>query len=181
MRTRITAILLAFILTAAGTAGAQTFEGENGSMLTALLTGKCRGESIPPAGTDPSENKDSAIVPGVIGFGDEDIAAALQVPDTVRAGEEFEIIVTTSGNGCYSAGETSVILGEKDADVFVYDRTIDVRPGTICTMILKQMPHKARLKFEQKGEAVIRIWGRKKGGDSPSGEPLVIEKRVRVR
>ena len=80
-----------------------------------------------------------------------------------------------------SADETGVVLTDMSADVFVHDMTTATRPGIACTMILKQLPHTATLRFSKSGEATIRVWGREQGGNSPFGKPVVVEKRVRVK
>jgi hypothetical protein len=127
------------------------------------------------------DDRQPARVLGVIGFESEKLSDAVKTPATVEANKDFEITVTTSGNGCFSAGDTGVVLTDTSADVFVYDLTTATRPGIACTMILKQLEHKATLRFTKSGEAVIRVWARKQGGDSPFGEPVVIEKRIMVR
>ncbi len=146
---------------------------QNDADIPALLAESC---------TELPDKKAGAMVPGVIGFDSEDLSDAVKAPETVKANEEFQIMVNTSGNGCFSKGETSVVMGsDMTVDVFVYDFTVATRPGTVCTLILKNFSHTAALKFEKTGEAVIRVWGRKQGGSSPFGEPVVIEKRIRVR
>jgi hypothetical protein len=122
-----------------------------------------------------------AIIPGTLGFDSNDLAQAIEAPPSVKAGENFQITVITSGDGCVSQGDTSVVLGENSADVFVYDQTVATEPGVICTRILKQFRHPATLRFTQKGEAVIRVWGKKQSGDGALGSPTVVEKRVQVR
>ncbi len=128
----------------------------------------------------PDEQKSSRVL-GVITLGEEGTNESISIPATVEANKDFEIIVTTSGDGCVSAADTGVILGEMSADVFVYDFTTANRPGIACTMIFKTLPHKATLRFTKTGEATIRIWGRKQGGDSPFGEPIILIRRITVK
>lgn len=118
----------------------------------------------------------SARLPGQL-TGESD---SLVVPASVKAGSKFEITIKTGGNGCSSMGDTGVVLGEQSADVFVYDLTSATQPGMMCTMIFKQFNHKARLKFSQPGEAVIRVWVRE-AGDSPMGKPVVVERKIIVK
>jgi len=125
----------------------------------------------------PKENSEQARIPGEIGSG----ADAIVAPATVTVNQDFEVTVRTSGNGCVSQGDTGVVLGETSADIFVYDLTTATRAGTMCTMIFKQFEHKATLRFEKKGAAVIRVWARQTDGKSPSGNPVVVERRVLVR
>ncbi len=126
------------------------------------------------------EQKSSRVL-GAITVEGDGANESITVPATVEANKDFEIIVTTSGNGCVSAGDTGVILSESSADIFVYDFTTANRPGIACTMIFKTLPHKATLRFTNKGEATIRVWGRKQGGDSPFGEPVILIRRIMVK
>ncbi|MEP7271735.1 MAG: hypothetical protein ABI882_09530 [Acidobacteriota bacterium] len=105
----------------------------------------------------------------------------ISAPKTVRAGESFQVTVTTSGGGCEKGGDISVILGEAHADLMVFDTTVATRPHVACTMIYKRLAHTATVQFSRTGEAVIRVWGRRVGSDTPSfGSPTVIEHRLRV-
>jgi len=43
-----------------------------------------------------------------------------------------------------------------------------------CTGVIKRLPHTVTLRFERPGEALIRIWGRRIGVDTPPlGAPTV--------
>lgn len=147
----------------------------NDTEISQLLSESCAETS-----NMPDDNKGSRVL-GVVALGDDGTDQSLVVPETIEINKDFEITVTTSGNGCVSAADTGVILGEMSADIFVYDFTSANRPGIACTMIFKTLPHKAILRFTQKGEAIIRIWGRKQGGNSPLGEPVIIVKRITVK
>jgi len=51
-----------------------------------------------------------------------------------------------------------------------------------CTGMIKRPPHTATLRFEKPGEALIQIWGRRIGVDTPPlGAPTVIEHCVMVQ
>lgn len=140
-----------------------------------MLAESCAENEIPPM------DNNAARVPGVISFGTENLDGVVKVPETIEANKDFQITVITSGNGCVNADETGVILNERSADVFVYDLTTATHPGIACTMILKQLPHTATLRFTKPGEATIRVWGREQGGNTPFGKPVVVEKRVMVK
>ena len=143
-----------------------------------LLAEGC-GDYNPP--TENETNQSSSRILGNLGFDLQTAERSISVPSNIQANRDFEITITTSGGGCDGAGDTGVILGEMNADVFVYDFTSANRPGIACTMILKSLSHKATLRFVNRGEAVIRVWGRQQGGDLPFGKPIVIERRVTVR
>jgi hypothetical protein len=120
-----------------------------------------------------------ARVPGILNEGAQN---SVEAPESVAVGEEFEVKITTSGGGCERIGDTSVLLTETSATVLVYDFTAATRPGVACTMIFKQMPHIAKLRFTKPGTATIRIWGRRMGvGAPPEGTPTVVERRVLVK
>lgn len=146
---------------------------------TAKLLAEGCGDYNTPPNNDTSQN--SSRILGFLGSDARSAEQAVTIPSNIRADQDFEITVTTSGNGCVGAADTGVILGEMSADVFVYDFTSANRPGIMCTMIFKTLPHKATLRFAKKGDAVIRIWGRRQGSGSNFSEPIVIEKRVAVR
>lgn len=149
-----------------------------GADTSQLLSEACGGNS---GNTNPPENdsdKSSRIL-GALGF-NSTAEQSISAPASVKANEDFEITVTTSGNGCISAADSSVVLTDDSADVFVYDFTSANRPGVVCTMIFKSLPHKATLRFTKTGKATIRVWGRKQGNDSPLGEPVVIKKQITV-
>jgi hypothetical protein len=67
------------------------------------------------------------------------------------------------------------------ATIFVYDETTATHPGVVCTTILKRLPHVVTLRFDEPGEKLLRIWGRRMGPEAgPLGEPTVIEQRILV-
>lgn len=120
---------------------------------------------------------DSARVPGVL----SSEANPIQIPSTIRANRDFDVTITTGGNGCVKQGDISVIHSGRSADVFVYDLTTATQPGTMCTMIYKEFRHTATLQFTKKGRAAIRVWVRKHTSRSPIGIPVLIEKRLIVK
>ncbi|MGB7070428.1 MAG: hypothetical protein WBD22_13120 [Pyrinomonadaceae bacterium] len=146
------------------------------SCVAAQRAGNTPNKPTIPAATPASDS--GTIVPGAL---DTEDASAVTVPQTAQVDKEFQVSVITSGNGCANKGNTSVVLGEKTADVFIYDSTSANRPGIMCTMIHKTFDHTATIKFPQPGEAVVRIWARKHKADLPMGEPVVIAKTVMIK
>ncbi len=105
----------------------------------------------------------------------------IETPKKIKAGENFEVKILTAGGGCEREGDTSVILDETSASVFVYDFTSATKPGVACTMIFKRLSHTATLNFKKPGEVIIRLWGRRIGSDTPpGGEPMILEKKIMV-
>lgn len=119
---------------------------------------------------------------GVIDFGDDRTRDVVSAPNTVRVHEEFPVKITTYGGGCDREGDNGVIVTRTGATVMVYDFTAATRPDVICTAVIKRLPHTVTLRFERPGEALIRIWGRRIGVDTPPlGAPTVLEHRVMVK
>ncbi len=119
---------------------------------------------------------------GVIDFGDDRTKDVVSAPNTVRVHEDFQVKVTTYGGGCDREGDNGVIITRTGATVMIYDFTAATRPDVICTAVIKRLPHTVTLRFEIPGEALIRIWGRRIGVDTPPlGAPAVIEHRVMVK
>ena len=119
---------------------------------------------------------------GVIDFGDDRTRDVVSAPNTVRVHEEFPVKITTYGGGCDREGDNGVIITRTGATVMVYDFTAATRPDVICTAVIKRLPHTVTLRFERPGEALIRIWGRRIGVDTPPlGAPTVLEHRVMVK
>ncbi|HSE41226.1 MAG TPA: hypothetical protein VLH08_10730, partial [Acidobacteriota bacterium] len=77
--------------------------------------------------------------------------------------------------------ETSVIMEETSASIFVYDFTTATQPGVPCTKIFKRLSHSATLNFKNPGEVTLRLWGRRIGSDTPpGGEPMILEKKITI-
>jgi hypothetical protein len=121
-----------------------------------------------------------ARVPGIIDMNTQS-EFVIETPKSVKAGKNFEVKILTLGGGCEREGDTSVIQGENDAAIFVYDFTTATQPGMACTMELKRLSHTVTLQFKKPGEVIIRLWGRRVGTDTPlGGEPMILEKKIVV-
>jgi hypothetical protein len=135
------------------------------------------------AGITPPEaplREDETRVPGVLA--DPADVSPVQAPASVAAAERFTITITTTGSGCDRLGDTGVLLGEREATIYVYDYTSANRPGVACTMIFKHLKREVPLTFREPGEVVIRVWGRRPTAEGTlGGEPQMVERRVRVR
>jgi hypothetical protein len=118
----------------------------------------------------------------VLGILDESANDAVVAPTTVPAGEDFQVTITTIGSGCEREADSGVIVSENGATVMVYDFTKATHPGVACAMILKHLRHTVTLRFTKRGKALIRVWGRRIGSDTPmAGAPTVLERHVTVR
>lgn len=164
--------IMTLVFAAALAASAQSVQNENAGRLNLLSSGENAIDRKDPR---------SARVLGMLVSDDKQAGDAVSAPASVKAGEEFQVRITTGGNGCVSEGETQLVYSaEKAADLFVYDLTTATGPDVACTMIYKQFTHTATLKFTAPGTAVIRVWARKQSG-APFGEPVVIEKCITVK
>jgi len=155
------------------------------ALALALATGfKNLNSAVAPRASQPQAPARSMPTPEarILGLIDDRANDALIVPRTVSAGEDFQVTMTTIGSGCERAADTGVIVTENSATVMVYDLTVATHPGVACTMVLKRLPHTITLRFTKRGEALIRVWGRRVGPDTPPlGVPTVLEHRVMVK
>lgn len=148
-------------------------------ILSGLLVGI--GGSTERRAAQQSVTPQEALVLGIIDFGAERNKDVLAAPSTARVREDFKITITTFGGGCERAGQTGVVMTASGASVMVYDLTAATHPGVICTAVIKRLPHQVTLRFEKPGEALIRIWGRRVGPETPPlGVPVVLEHPVTV-
>ena len=148
-------------------------------LLLLLVSSQAEGlKSFSSPQTQPLTKQEARVLGNLTSIGDD----VLTAPDTVQAGQEFQITVTTSGGGCERIGDTGVLTTDNSATVMVYDFTSATQPGVACTMIFKRMPHTVPLRFTKPGDAIIRVWGRRIGNDTPpAGGPIILEHRILVK
>jgi hypothetical protein len=104
----------------------------------------------------------------------------LIAPDTVNAGEAFDVITTTIGmNGCWSASGQSW----RTLDHVIEITPHDVYSGAgVCTEILLYLRHTSAVTIEEPGEWLLRVQGRRVRPDRVAfEEAVVVEKSVVVR
>ena len=119
----------------------------------------------------PGEERRPGLILG-FNHGDPQIA----MPDTVQAGTEFTVQVSTYGNGCYRKGETEVVVSGNVATVTPWDY-VDPSAGG-CPDILLTFVHEATVAFPQPGSASVVIVGR--AGGSMGEEPVEVTRGVVV-
>ena len=118
---------------------------------------------------DPSGPRDVARL-GILEFHGES-RNVVTAPDTVEAGEVFDVTVLTYGGGCDRKGETRV----EEIDGSVVITPIDVfaeGEDVVCPSSLRRFEHTARVTFGEPGTGEIRVRGRRVPAD---------EKILRVR
>jgi hypothetical protein len=101
----------------------------------------------------------------------------LTAPESVTAGTEFQVTVTTFGfSGCWTEDGTDVSTGAGQAVIRPYDR---ITEGA-CTQMTVKLPRTVQLRFDQPGTATIVVQGvRDDGDDNP--QPTQIQRTVVVR
>ncbi|HEX2168252.1 MAG TPA: hypothetical protein VHG09_13545, partial [Longimicrobiales bacterium] len=104
----------------------------------------------------------------------------LVAPDTVGAGQAFEIRTNTVGwNGCWrSDGQTVATVGR-----VVVIRPYDSHSGSeVCTDVLLLLAHSSTLVLDEPGEWTLRVDGRQlRMGDDVSEQPISAERTIVVR
>lgn len=105
---------------------------------------------------------------------------SLEAPEAVRVGERFTVTVTTVGlDGCWQPVDEEVTVDGLAASIVPFDR--EEEEGVACTQALVSLDHPVTLSFEQAGEAVIRVDGRRVvGRDQRESDPFVLETTVDV-
>jgi hypothetical protein len=106
---------------------------------------------------------------GVIAFYSDPIV--IEVPDTVRRGQDFTVRVRTYGGGCISQGPTEVEVAGLRATVTPYD--IDSGSG-FCTSELRLFQHAATIRFDRAGDARVVVRGTRQPGDRPVAEERTV-------
>lgn len=119
------------------------------------------------------------IQPGAIVFyGD---SSSVELPDTVRAGESFEVSATTFGSGCTRAAGMRVDVQGVGAVLTPMDSVYTPGPHEACTMELRELSHRAAITISSVGEAGIVIRGITRGpGTAAEGEDVTIRGSVTV-
>jgi hypothetical protein len=119
---------------------------------------------------------------GTSRYGSVDYTApvVLQAPDTVDAGQAFEVRTNTVGpNGCWrSDGQTVGKVGR-----VVVLRPYDSHSGSeVCTEALVYLSHSSTLVLDEPGEWTLRVNGRRlRMGDEVWSEPIWAARSIVVR
>lgn len=84
-------------------------------------------------------------------------SSTLQMPASVQRGVAFTATVTTTGSSsCTRADGAEVTVSGLLAEVTPYDRKAI---GSLCTTDVAQFPRPVTLRFDQAGDAVVRVQG----------------------
>lgn len=111
--------------------------------------------SVPACGS-PLDSNERIVIGFVEGLSTD--SPAIEMPDTVEIGSEFEItIYTTWPNGCARTGGADVRVDGNHATVTPH--TI-VREYATCTQAPQRLTHEATLQFPESGAAEVVVRGR---------------------
>lgn len=146
-------------------------------LVTAMLLGVLTSSTALAQEPRPNAQR----VPGTFALDESTAEPTVVAPETARAGQEFQVTITTIGSGCEEQGDEGVILGNRIANIHVYDFTTATKPGVACTLIFKQFKHTVTLSFAETGTANIRVWGRHTGRYYPGGgTPVTLEVPITI-
>jgi hypothetical protein len=107
---------------------------------------------------------------------------AVTAPDTVEAGVPFTIRVTTIGPSlCWRAAGAEVEQGAARAVVTPFDWTPESEEIG-CADAVTHLPREVRLRFARRGDALLRVEGRRVVGRTLADtERVRVERRIHVR
>lgn len=105
----------------------------------------------------------------------------IQAPDQVVAGEGFTATITTIGaDGCWRSDGATVEVEALTAEITPWDRA-PTTDDEACATVLVALEREVSLRFDEPGQAVIRVFGRKVvNGDLDGAEEEIAEKVVQV-
>lgn len=139
------------------------------SLLAALLLSACS-----PTGADEPEYRRE---PGFLTW--SGVAADVQAPPAVQAGQPFTVRVTTFGSTCRKPAPAEVARAGLRADVSMYVRE---QVGGVCNRALGHLEHDVELVFAERGTALVRIHGREyRSGAGEEHAPLTVERTITVQ
>ena len=105
----------------------------------------------------------------------------LAAPDTVVAGEPFEVTVVTDGGGCHVRADGVEIDASREAvELRPYDIVrVPVSDRAACAAILQFLPRTAVVVLAEPGRRLLRVVGG--SGPNPESNPVVVERVVVVQ
>ncbi len=117
-----------------------------------------------------TEPQDRLIVGTVVFYQD---SLVVDVPESARVGEAFEVGIRTYGGGCEEMGPTQLDLRSDTVVVTPMERT-SARAGVACTDILKTFDHRATITPLRAGRVIVRFRGRVEPGDTLAAFPFEV-------
>jgi hypothetical protein len=102
----------------------------------------------------------------------------ITAPDTVTAGQPFQVTVTTAGpSGCWQAAGAEKAVQGNLATITPFDRVLD----GICTQAVVSLPRSVEVRFDVRGQATLRVYGRRVvDGNLNGATERTVEKKITV-
>ena len=108
------------------------------------------------------------------------LTVPLSAPDTVVAGVPFDVTVTTIGlDTCWREAGATIVSELRRITITPYDR-VD-RTQSACGDAIISIPRTVRVIFGQRGDATLRVEGRRGFGLTSNRSDLAIERTIHVR
>jgi hypothetical protein len=140
------------------------------TVLLSVVTLVACSATEPPAG-GPERVRGPAIL---LFYGD---TSSVSLPVSSHVGVPFALTVTSFGGGCIAHGGVEVTLRGLNAEVQPYRyEAVRLPPNMACTMELRIYHDTVSLKFNEPGDATVRVVGMRRPGDTP----YVIEHHLTV-
>lgn len=159
------------------------------SMVLAIFVMGCSELAAPEGRTEKGiiewEPEQHTMSAAVVGRQTSDIPTdgeieVITAPAEVVVGEEFNATITTVGlNGCWSSDGATTEVDGLLASITPWD--LPPADDAVCTLALVGLPREIALRFDEVGDGVIRVFGRKVvGRDLQGATDVIAEQVVRV-
>ena len=123
--------------------------------------------------TGPEEE----LVIGVLNAGGVSVGV-LEAPDSVVAGEDFTVIVSTFRVGCMRGDGARVRVEGPVATITPFDWEVTPGDGEACPASGGRLPREVRLRLHDSGQGTLRVVGRRVSGALE--EPMTIEQTIEI-
>jgi hypothetical protein len=133
-------------------------------LVVPLVAGACLSSTGP----------DWVVVPGFIGVASLGVPLeVVSAPDTVNAGEPFNVVVTTYGSSsCTRAAGANSSASGLSASIVPLDSVL--RGDVVCTADLHPFPRNVSLTFATAGQGLIAVTGRGRTADTTVTRSILV-------
>lgn len=133
------------------------------------------------SGAQGNRSSESSGIQAQLGV--DPLSPRITAPDTVQADIPFTIVITTVGlSGCWREAGAEVEASSRLAVITPYDYAPDFDKDVACTGVLVDLPRSVEIRFTERGNATLRVNGRKViGGNYNEATMVTVEKRIFVR
>jgi hypothetical protein len=105
---------------------------------------------------------------------------AFSIPTSVSAGQSFEAVLTTYGDGCASVDSTDVVVDSASASITPFDRERVPAGSETCVSNVMLLAHSVQLVFDASGTKTLVVHGRRRPGGGPTNTPTDVQHEVSV-